>query len=166
MFWFLISRTSAPRFYTYIGTLSLAMSAAKQANIHFIVLDRPQSDQRNDCFRRHSHEPGPLERKSKCGAITSIHPIPTRHGMTIGELARLFNSEFGIGCKLTVIPMQGWQRSMYFSDTRPDLDQSLSQHEEPDRRHPLSRTWHYGNHKYFCSARHGPPLRNVRSTVG
>ena len=45
------------------------------------------------------------------------YPIPMRHGLTIGELARLFNEEFHIGCDLTVIPMKGWERSMYFGDT-------------------------------------------------
>jgi uncharacterized protein YbbC (DUF1343 family) len=57
------------------------------------------------------------ERKNGCGAITSIHPIPTRHGMTVGELAQLFNTEYGIGCALTVIPMQGWHRSLYYDQT-------------------------------------------------
>jgi uncharacterized protein YbbC (DUF1343 family) len=60
------------------------------------------------------------ERKNGCGAITSIHPIPTRHGMTVGELAQLFNTEFGIGCNLTVIPMQGWHRAMYYDQTGLD----------------------------------------------
>ena len=44
-------------------------------------------------------------------------PIPLRHGMTIGELARLFNDEFGINCSLDVVPLDGWRRSMYFDET-------------------------------------------------
>jgi uncharacterized protein YbbC (DUF1343 family) len=104
------------RFYTYIGTLSLAMRAAKEANIPFVVLDRPNpigGDKVQGAIPT-----GTLpERMNSCGAITSIHPIPTRHGMTVGELAQLFNSEFGIGCMLTVIPMQGWQRSLYYDQT-------------------------------------------------
>jgi len=104
------------RFYTYIGTLSLAMRAAKEARIPFVVLDRP-----NPIGGEKVQGAIPTtvlpERKNGCGAITSIHPIPTRHGMTIGELARLFNAEYGIGCALTVVPMQGWQRSMYFDQT-------------------------------------------------
>jgi uncharacterized protein YbbC (DUF1343 family) len=54
---------------------------------------------------------------SGCRELTSIHPLPTRHGMTTGELAQLFNTEYGIGCALTVVPMQGWQRSMFFDAT-------------------------------------------------
>ncbi len=104
------------RFYTYIGTLSLAMRAAKTAGIQFVVLDRPNPI--NGITVQGAIPDFVLpERKNSCGAITSIHPIPTRHGMTIAELARLFNVEFGINCNLTVIPMQSWQREMYFSDT-------------------------------------------------
>jgi len=104
------------RFYTYIGTLSLAMRAAKEAGIPFVVLDRP-----NPIGGEKVQGAIPTialpERKSGCGAITSIHPLPTRHGMTVGELAQLFNTEYGIGCNLTVIPMQGWLRSMYYDQT-------------------------------------------------
>jgi uncharacterized protein YbbC (DUF1343 family) len=104
------------RFYTYIGTLSLAMRAAKVAGIPFVVLDRP-----NPVGGERVQGAVPSialpERKSGCGAITSIHPIPTRHGMTVGELALLFNTEYGIACALTVIPMQGWQRSLYYDQT-------------------------------------------------
>lgn len=104
------------RFYTYIGTLSLAMRAAREAGIPFVVLDRPNplgGEQIGGAI------PATIlpERADGCGAVTSIHPIPTRHGMTIGELALFFNTEFGIGCRLTVIPMQGWRRDMFFDDT-------------------------------------------------
>lgn len=104
------------RFYTYIGTLSLAMRAAKEANIPFVVLDRPNPLGGKQVQGAISTAVLP-ERKNGCGAITSIHPIPTRHGMTVGELARLFNAEYGIDCDLTVIPLQGWKRSMYFDQT-------------------------------------------------
>jgi uncharacterized protein YbbC (DUF1343 family) len=104
------------RFYTYIGTLSLAMRAATEAGIPLVVLDRPNPIGGE---KVQGAIPATLlpERKSGCGAITSVHPIPTRHGMTIGELARLFNTEYGIGCALTVIPMHGWRRSMYYDQT-------------------------------------------------
>lgn len=104
------------RFYTYIGTLSLAMRAAKVAGIPFVVLDRPNPIN-GLSVQGGIPESIPPERESGCGAITSIHPIPTRHGMTMGELARLFNGEYGIGCDLTVIPLRGWQRSMYLDET-------------------------------------------------
>lgn len=104
------------RFYTYIGTLSLAMRAAREAGIPFVVLDRPNPI--NGIAVGGAIPTVPLEEKeSWCGAITSIHPIPTRHGMTMGELARLFNAEFAIGCDLRVISMRGWRRNMYFDET-------------------------------------------------
>ena len=104
------------RFYTYIGTLSLAMRAARLANIPFVVLDRPNPIGGLVVSGAIPNSSLP-EKSSGCGAITSIHPIPTRHGMTMGELAQLFNAEFGIGCKLTVIPMHGWMREMYLDET-------------------------------------------------
>jgi uncharacterized protein YbbC (DUF1343 family) len=107
------------RFYTYIGTLSLAMRAAKEAGIPFVVLDRP-NPLGGEVVQGAIPVTALPERKNGCGAITSIHPIPTRHGMTVGELAQLFNTEFGIGCNLTVIPMQGWRRAMYYDQTGLD----------------------------------------------
>jgi uncharacterized protein YbbC (DUF1343 family) len=99
------------RFYTYIGTLSLAMEAARKAGIPFVVLDRPNPI--NGLVVGGAIPAFSLPGKnSGCGSIALIHPIPTRHGMTVGELARLFNVEFGIGCNLIIIPMQGWQRGM------------------------------------------------------
>jgi uncharacterized protein YbbC (DUF1343 family) len=110
------------RFYTYIGTLSLAMQAAQRAGIPFVVLDRPNPIDGVDVQGAVSLPFVPKQRStvqpdSGCGVLTSIHPLPTRHGMTVGELARLFNAEYGIGCALTVVPMSGWQRDMYFDET-------------------------------------------------
>ncbi len=112
------------RFYTYIGTLSLAMQAAKEAGIPFVVLDRPNPIGGVDVQgaipeAKITVATNAFNQKvdNGCSSLTSIHPIPTRHGMTVGELARLFNTEYGIGCNLTVIPMKGWQRNMYFDDT-------------------------------------------------
>ncbi len=104
------------RFYTYIGTVSLVMRAAQSNGIPVVVLDRPNPINGVAMGGAIPVVPVP-EKSSGCGALTSIHPIPTRHGMTIGELARLFNGEFGIGCNLTVIPMQGWQRALYYDET-------------------------------------------------
>jgi uncharacterized protein YbbC (DUF1343 family) len=107
------------RFYTYIGTLSLAMRAAKDAGIPLVVLDRPNPI---GGVKVQGAIPATVlpERKNGCGALTSIHPIPTRHGMTIGELAQLFNTDYGISCNLTVVPVQGWLRSMYYDQTGLD----------------------------------------------
>lgn len=112
------------RFYTYIGTLSLAMQAAERAGIPFVVLDRPNPVDGVDVQGAVSQPLVPkksVQQSTKpdsgCGNLTSIHPLPTRHGMTVGELARLFNVEYGIGCTLTVVPMSGWQREMHYDDT-------------------------------------------------
>lgn len=98
------------RFYTYIGTMAMAMEAAKEQNIQFVVLDRPNSI-------GGIKVEGIVADPELCGKNTCIYPIPTRHGMTVGELAKMFNDHFGIGCELTVIPMRGWKRSMYWDET-------------------------------------------------
>jgi uncharacterized protein YbbC (DUF1343 family) len=105
------------RFYTYIGTLSLSMRAAREAGIPFVVLDRPNPIGGVAVAGAVPAVTAESSVQSDCEALTSIHPIPTRHGMTVGELARLFNAEFGINCDLTVVPMQGWQRGMYYDET-------------------------------------------------
>jgi uncharacterized protein YbbC (DUF1343 family) len=95
--------------YTYIYTMALAMEAAKEHSIPFVVLDRPNPLGGLDVA-------GPvLEPAFK--SFIGLYPIPYVHGMTAGELARLFNTEFGIGCDLTVIPLIGWRREMLFADT-------------------------------------------------
>jgi uncharacterized protein YbbC (DUF1343 family) len=113
------------RFYTYIGTLSLAMQAAQKSGILFVVLDRPNPIGGIDVQGAVSLPASPLkisaqraaQQDTGCRTLTNIHPLPTRHGMTVGELARLFNVEYGINCNLTVVPMHGWRRSMYFDAT-------------------------------------------------
>jgi uncharacterized protein YbbC (DUF1343 family) len=101
------------RSYTYISTLGLSMEAAAENNIPFVVLDRPN----------------PLGGIRMEGAVTlpeftsfvSQFPIPYIHGLTAGELAIYLNEEGllknSIKCRLNVIKMKGWKRSMYFSDT-------------------------------------------------
>jgi uncharacterized protein YbbC (DUF1343 family) len=98
------------RFYTYIGTMSLAMEAARDRGIGFVVLDRPNPI-------GGLKVEGAIPSGDLTGGITCIHPIPTRHGMTVGELALLFNKHFGIGCNLEVIPMKNWERGMYYEQT-------------------------------------------------
>jgi uncharacterized protein YbbC (DUF1343 family) len=97
------------RYYTYISTMALAMESAKENGIDFIVLDRPNP------LNGISVE-GPILEPSFSSFI-GMYPIPLRHGMTIGELAQLFNREFKIDAKLTVVPMKGWTRDMWFDNT-------------------------------------------------
>ncbi len=97
------------RFYTYITTLGYALEEAAKAGLTFYVLDRP-NPLTASCVQ------GPLpdgDRKS----FTSYFPLPVRHGMTVGELAGMFNAEGGIGAKLRVIKMRGYRRTDWYDET-------------------------------------------------
>jgi len=96
------------RVYTFIYTMANCMRAASKYGIPVVVCDRPNPIG------------GDVEGHLLQGKYTSFvgqFPIPLRHGMTIGELARLFNEEFGIGATLDVVPLEGWRRSMYHDET-------------------------------------------------
>lgn len=97
------------RFYTYIYTMALAMEAAKENDIPMIVLDRPNPI-------GGANVEGPVL-EDKYSSFVGEYPIPVRHGMTAGELAKLFNKEFGIGTDLTVVKMDRWKRNKYYDDT-------------------------------------------------
>jgi len=97
------------RVYTFIHTMSYCLEAAKKFGKKVIVLDRPNPI--NGCMIE-----GNLL-VSECASFVGRYPIPMRHGLTIGELSVLFNSDYGIGCDLDVIPMLGWKRDMFFMDT-------------------------------------------------
>lgn len=97
------------RFYTYISTMAYAMEAAAENGLEFVVLDRPNP------IGGMAVE-GPILEK-EFSSFVGLYPIPARYGMTIGELARLFNDEFEIGVQLKVVEMEGWHRDMWFDDT-------------------------------------------------
>jgi uncharacterized protein YbbC (DUF1343 family) len=97
------------RFYTYITTLGYMLEAATQAHIPFYVLDRPNP------INGLAVE-GPLL-DSKYLSFVGYMRMPIRHGMTVGELARMYNGENKLGADLHVIRMQGWRRSMWFDET-------------------------------------------------
>ena len=97
------------RAYTYIYTMAYAMEAARDAHIPFIVLDRPNPLGGNRV------EGNVLDPKFK--SFIGMYPIPYIYGMTVGELAQLFNKEFDINCNLTVVPLEGWMREMTYEDT-------------------------------------------------
>ncbi|HEY1656103.1 MAG TPA: DUF1343 domain-containing protein [Candidatus Tumulicola sp.] len=97
------------RAYTYISTMAYAMQGAKAAGKEFWVLDRPNP------VGGLTVEGPVLETAFE--SFIGLYPIAMRHGMTVGELARLFNDRFGIGVKLRVIAMNGWRRSMIWPDT-------------------------------------------------
>ncbi len=97
------------RYYTYETTLGYFLEAAAKAGIEMIVLDRPNPV--TGAFVQ-----GPVSDPGKDN-FTNYGNEPVRHGMTMGELAKMFNAERGINAKLTVVPMDGWQRGDWFDST-------------------------------------------------
>jgi uncharacterized protein YbbC (DUF1343 family) len=99
------------RVYTYIATMAYAMQAAAQAGIPFVVLDRPNPIN-GDVME------GPILEFPAHSSFIGLYPVPLRHGMTAGELARLFNGKFlPRKVELTVVPMEGWCRAAWFDAT-------------------------------------------------
>jgi uncharacterized protein YbbC (DUF1343 family)/CubicO group peptidase (beta-lactamase class C family) len=97
------------RFYTYETTVGYFLEAAAKAEIDVIVLDRPNPI-------TGSFVQGPVSDEGR-ESFTNYFPVPVRHGMTLGELAKMFNAERKIGARLEVVAMQGWQRGDWFDST-------------------------------------------------
>jgi uncharacterized protein YbbC (DUF1343 family) len=97
------------RIYTFIYTMANCLSAARKHGVSVVVCDRPNP------IGGAAVEGPMLVRGFE--SFVGQYPIPMRHGMTIGELARLFNEHFGIGASLEVAPMQGWSREAYHDQT-------------------------------------------------
>ena len=97
------------RYYTYIYSMANCMQACAKLNIPFVVLDRPNPIGA-DCPEGTGMEDG-------CRSFIGQYPILQRYALTCGELARLFNGEYGFDADLTVVPMSGWKRSLLLSDT-------------------------------------------------
>ena len=97
------------RVYTYVYTMANCLRAAARHGVPVVVCDRPNPIG-GDAVEGNLLQP-------QYASFVGQFPIPLRHGMTIGEIARLFNEEFGIGASLHVVPLEGWQRSMYHDET-------------------------------------------------
>jgi uncharacterized protein YbbC (DUF1343 family) len=97
------------RYYTYVWTMAHAMEACARDDIEMIVLDRPNPIDG-------THVEGNLIEASY-QSFVGLYSLPNRHGMTSGEIARLVNEEYGIGCRLTVVEMCGWRRDRWFDET-------------------------------------------------
>jgi uncharacterized protein YbbC (DUF1343 family) len=98
--------------YTFVWTMAMAMEVAAQQGIPFIVLDRPNPIT--------GAVEGPLmqmEMRTVGQPITGYYPVPLRHGLTVGEVARYINAEYDIGANLTVIPADGLRAGMWFDET-------------------------------------------------
>jgi len=98
------------RAYTFISTMAMVMQAAAETDKEIIILDRPNP------LGGVRVEGNVLDQAF--ASFVGLYPIPYLHGMTIGELALLFNNEFDIGCRLKVVPMKGWKRSMNWGDVK------------------------------------------------
>jgi uncharacterized protein YbbC (DUF1343 family) len=101
------------RFYTYTYTMSLAMEAAAENGKRFVVLDRPNPIN-GDCVEGNVLDPA-------FASFVGMYPIPVRHGMTVGELAKMFNGQGWLAgharADLVVVPMEGWRRRMWYDQT-------------------------------------------------
>ena len=97
------------RTWTYVSTMALSMQAAVKKKIPFVVLDRPNP------IGGEIVEGALLDPKFK--SFVGMYPIPARHGMTVGELATLFNRQYGIGADLIVMRAANWSRSQWFDET-------------------------------------------------
>jgi uncharacterized protein YbbC (DUF1343 family) len=101
------------RFYTYIYTMSLAMEAAAENGKTFVVLDRPNPIN-GTCMEGNILEPTQA-------TFVGLYPIPVRHGMTAGELAKMFNGQGwlagNVKADLVVVPLEGWRRRMWYDQT-------------------------------------------------
>ncbi len=95
------------RFYTYISTMGLAMEAASEAGVKFIVLDRVNPIGTTVA--------GPV--RLGPSQFIAYHDIPVQHGMTAGELARMINAERDLGVELQIVKIEGWKRSQWFDAT-------------------------------------------------
>ena len=96
------------RFYTYISTMGLAMEAAGEAGVKFIVLDRVNPIGGSTIA-------GPV--RLGLSQFIAYHDIPVQHGMTAGELARMINDERGLGVGLQIVKIEGWKRGVFFDAT-------------------------------------------------
>jgi uncharacterized protein YbbC (DUF1343 family) len=95
------------RFYTYVSTLTLCMESAKKYGVKMVVLDRPNP------INGVAVEGNILEKDY--ASFIGLHPVPIRHGLTMGELASFINTE--INCDLSIVPMKGWRREYWFDET-------------------------------------------------
>jgi uncharacterized protein YbbC (DUF1343 family)/CubicO group peptidase (beta-lactamase class C family) len=97
------------RFCTYIATLGYCLEAAAKKGMEIYVLDRPNPINGEEVE-------GPIL-EDDLRSFVAYFPLPIRHGMTVGELATMFNSEYHLGAKLRVVKMQGWQRTDWYDET-------------------------------------------------
>lgn len=97
------------RYYTFIWTMTLCLQAAGEIGLRVLVCDRPNP------LNGETTE-GNVLKEPFCSFV-GLHPLPNRHGLTLGEIARYLHRHRGVSCDLEVLPLRGWRRSMYFDET-------------------------------------------------
>ena len=120
------------RFYTYETTVGYFLEAAAKAKKPIIVLDRPNPITGN-------YVQGPISDAGQ-ESFVNYFALPVRHGMTIGELAKLFNEEKQIDADLTVVPMRGWLRGDWYDSTGAHVGRSLAEYSKPESGGAVSRS--------------------------
>ena len=135
------------RMYTYISTLGEVMTAAGEAGVKVVVLDRP-----NPLGGLRFEGPVMPE---EWESFISWGPLPMTHGMTMGEIARLWKERPGVSCELDVVRMSGWERSMVWEDTGLEWLQS-----SPHIPHPVNA------HLYLATGAIGESFEGVHCGVG
>ena len=145
------------RVYTYIYTMANCMRAAARHGVRVVVCDRP-----NPVGGDEIEGAGWIRRYA---SFVGQFPIPLRHGMTIGELARLFNEEFGINCSLDVVPLEGWRRSMYLRRDRAAVGDAVAEHADARQRDRLPGRGAVRRHEAVRRTRHDAAVRADRRAV-
>ena len=145
------------RIYTYIYTMANCLRAARRHGVKVIVCDRPNP------IGGIAVEGPMLERGFE--SFVGLYPIPMRHGMTIGELARLFNEHFGIGAELEVVTMGGWRREHVFGRDGPAVGAAVAEHPDGRQRRRLSGHRAVRRNERLGRTRHDAPVRARRRAV-
>ena len=145
------------RFYTYVTTLGYCLEAAAQKGIEFYVLDRPNP------INGHEVEGPVLDDDLR--SFVAYYPLPIRHGMTVGELAEMFNSENHLGAKLHVIKMRDWQRTDWYDETGLAWVNPSPNLRNLHRGGSLSWRGHGGRGERQRGPRHGYSVRIARRAV-
>ena len=146
------------RFYTYMTTMAYVMEEAAKTQAAGVRARSAQPDQRLADRRAGARQGG-------ASSFVGYFPMPVRHGMTLGELARLFNAENKIGADLTVVPMKNWRRDDWFDETGAAVDQPVAEHAQHDRGGALSRHRRDRGDERLGRPRHRHAVRARRRAV-
>ena len=145
------------RIYTFIYTMANCLRAAAKTGTPVIVCDRPNPI-------GGVQVEGPMLEPGYESFVGQF-PIPMRHGMTVAELANLFNEHYGIGAPLEIVPMEGWSRETVLRRHRPSLGHALPQHADARHGNRLSRHGAVRGHDGLGRPRHDAAVRADRRAL-